>query len=178
MGVHLKSFWYKVWCKLCGDLFQLCPPKKNLEGNLKNHLQGLKHCKVVEDAASGARSGTLALSTGRRGRPSASTRAVLGAQRGLHKWFKLFHATRSSPSESTVSGKQDRTLSLLCWDFRDKSVTYAGKLYNVRGLLSDPKSGSCWVLEPTTRAKFEFMVNLCTFMDVFGILTVETMRFI
>jgi hypothetical protein len=153
---HLKSFWYKERCKLCGDLFQLCPPKKNLEGNLKNHLQGLKHCKVVEDAASGARSGSLALSTGRRGRPSAATRAVLGAQPGLHEWFKVFQATRSSPSESTVSGERDGTLSLLCWGFRDKSITYAGKLYNIQGLLNDPKSGRYWVPEPATRAEFEF----------------------
>lgn len=102
---HLKSSWYKVRCKLCGDLFQLCTPKKNIEGNLKNHLQGLKHCKVVEDAASNARSGTSALSTRRRGRLSASTRAVLGAQPGLHKWFKLFQVTRSSLSESTIAGE-------------------------------------------------------------------------
>ena len=75
---ELKSFWYKVWCKLCGDLFQLCPPNKNLLSNLDGHLQGLKHCKIVEDAASGGKFTATALSTGRRGRPTASSRAVIG----------------------------------------------------------------------------------------------------
>jgi hypothetical protein len=48
---QLKLFWYKTHYKICRDLFQLCPPKKNLQDNLDNHLQGLKHCKIMEEAA-------------------------------------------------------------------------------------------------------------------------------
>lgn len=39
----MKSLRYKVKFKLCGNLFQLCPPKKNLEANLLNPLEGIKH---------------------------------------------------------------------------------------------------------------------------------------
>jgi hypothetical protein len=46
----LKSFWYKVRCHFCGDLLQLCPPKKNLEANLRNHLGGTKHA-MAEDGS-------------------------------------------------------------------------------------------------------------------------------
>ena len=60
---ELKSFWYKVWCKLCGDLFQFYPPKKNLWSNLDGHLQGSKHCKIVKDAAGDGKSTATALST-------------------------------------------------------------------------------------------------------------------
>jgi hypothetical protein len=42
-GDSIKSFWHKVRCKVCGDLFQLCPPKKNLAANLTNHVMGIKH---------------------------------------------------------------------------------------------------------------------------------------
>jgi hypothetical protein len=48
----LKSFWYKIRCTFCNDFFQLCPPKKNLEGNLKNYMEKTKHAKVIEDVLS------------------------------------------------------------------------------------------------------------------------------
>ena len=35
---ELKSFWYKVRCKVDGQLFLLCLPKKNLRANPENHL--------------------------------------------------------------------------------------------------------------------------------------------
>ena len=47
----LKSFWFKVQCHSCGDLLQLCPPNKNLEANLRNHLGGTKHAIAVEESA-------------------------------------------------------------------------------------------------------------------------------
>jgi hypothetical protein len=37
---ELKSFWYKVRCTFCNNFFQLCPPKKNMEGHLKNQSHG------------------------------------------------------------------------------------------------------------------------------------------
>jgi len=35
-------------CIFLGDFFQLCPPKKNLEVNLKNYTMGKKHANVME----------------------------------------------------------------------------------------------------------------------------------
>ena len=35
----MKSYWFKVRCVICPkEVFQLCPPKRNLEANLLNHL--------------------------------------------------------------------------------------------------------------------------------------------
>jgi hypothetical protein len=47
-GDSIKSFWHKVCCKVCGDLFQLCPSKKNLAANLTSHVMGIKHVTKVE----------------------------------------------------------------------------------------------------------------------------------
>jgi hypothetical protein len=47
----MKSFWYKVRCTICGELFLLCPAKKNLGINLENHLNGIKHICVLQDDA-------------------------------------------------------------------------------------------------------------------------------
>jgi hypothetical protein len=40
---EVRSFWFRVKCDFCGDYFMLCPPKKNLEVNLRNHVNSLKH---------------------------------------------------------------------------------------------------------------------------------------
>jgi hypothetical protein len=86
---HLKSFWYKVHCKVCGDMMLLCLPKKNLKSNLEAHIYGLRHTKAVEAALALSRSASSALSTGRRGNPAASTRSVIGGQPSLRNWFKV-----------------------------------------------------------------------------------------
>jgi hypothetical protein len=31
---EIKSFWYKVRCKICSDIFMLCPVWKNLAAKL------------------------------------------------------------------------------------------------------------------------------------------------
>ena len=75
--LELKSFWYKVRCKLCGDLMQLCPPWKNLQANLEMHLNGFKDTKGVEDArANSNRAVTGPTSSDQRGRPPIATRVV------------------------------------------------------------------------------------------------------
>ena len=43
------SFWFRVKYNFCGDYFMLYPPKKNLEVNLRNHVNGLKYSKIWED---------------------------------------------------------------------------------------------------------------------------------
>ena len=45
-----RCYWFKVKCPYCRDMMVLCPPRKTLEVNLKNHLTGPKHLKVVEVA--------------------------------------------------------------------------------------------------------------------------------
>ena len=42
---HLKSFWFKVRCKLNGKLMLLCPQKGNLRANLENCAHGFVHTK-------------------------------------------------------------------------------------------------------------------------------------
>jgi hypothetical protein len=68
-GFKYQSYWFKVRCRLCSDFFQLCPLKKHLLANLTNHLQGLKHAKVVHDSAISSKFVSSALSNGHRGRP-------------------------------------------------------------------------------------------------------------
>ncbi len=40
--------------------FQQCVLNKNLEGNLKNHIEGTKHAKAIEDVLNKKGSVTLA----------------------------------------------------------------------------------------------------------------------
>jgi hypothetical protein len=90
---EIKIFRYKEHCKICGDIFMLCPARKNLAANLQIHLVALKHVKAQEDAMGNGKSMSSALSTGHRGRPAVATRAVIGNQLSMHKWF---HLTQSS----------------------------------------------------------------------------------
>jgi hypothetical protein len=75
-GFKYRSYWFKVRCRVCGDFFQLCPPKRNLLANLNNHLHRLKHSKAVSDSTTTSKLGSSALSTSRRGRPTKSSASV------------------------------------------------------------------------------------------------------
>lgn len=75
-ATRLKSFWYKVRCKVDGEIFQLCPARKNLKANLENHIHGLKHSKAVQELSAGERTSSNAIYSGRRGRPTSSTRTI------------------------------------------------------------------------------------------------------
>jgi hypothetical protein len=79
----LSSFYYKVRYKVCGDFFQLCPPKKNLESNLTNHYMGMRHAMKAQEAEKAKHSKGSAISTRQRGRPSVS-RPSSGNQVDLH----------------------------------------------------------------------------------------------
>jgi hypothetical protein len=46
---ELQSFLFRVKCNACRDYFVFCPPRKNLEANLRNHVISLKHIKAVDD---------------------------------------------------------------------------------------------------------------------------------
>ena len=67
---NTRCYWFKVRCPYCRDLMSLCPPRKTLEANLKNHLDGFKHQKAMEDAD---RHVSEPARTGRPGRPSRSS---------------------------------------------------------------------------------------------------------
>lgn len=79
-----KSFWFKVKCPYCRDLLSLCPPKKNLEANLENHIAGSKHMVAVEEANAKHSKSTALLS----GRPSRSgSTSAHSNQPDLHSWL-------------------------------------------------------------------------------------------
>jgi hypothetical protein len=156
----LKSFWYKVRYKVCGDIFQLCPPKKNLEANLSNHYMSIMHAMKLEEVEKAKNSKGSALSTGWRGRPSLSSRLMLGNQADLHSWFKSAATSVGASSDAACgapdSSNTDSILGFLCWGFSQPRCLYAGRSYDIRGLLSDPMPRKNWVPKPSTKRSFEF----------------------
>lgn len=122
---ELKSFWYKVRCKIDGELMLLCPSKNNLRINLLNHVEGLIHTKCCGDlvAAGKSSSAGTALHTGKRGRPTTLSKSTIGKQPDLYFWFSL-----ASPADSTSTGdgasgmNSNSFLSLLCWGFWKKTT--------------------------------------------------------
>lgn len=82
---QMKSFWWKAKCVVCNEVYSLCPPKKNLEANLRNHAEGTRHAQKVLEAATSRRG---ALISGKRGRPSKSAcDSSSGSQKQLHSFF-------------------------------------------------------------------------------------------
>ena len=45
---EVQSFQFRMECNFYRDYFMLYPPKKNLEVNLRNHANGLKHSKILD----------------------------------------------------------------------------------------------------------------------------------
>lgn len=116
------SNWFKVRCAICPkEIFQLCPPKRNLEANLFNHVQGVVHAKTLEDlnAKSAQRS---PLSTGKRGKPSRSSASNGEAsQKGLHSFFRHVEGELQSYDRESL-------YLLACWVMRGLNCVYVGKL--------------------------------------------------
>ena len=83
---QLKSFWYKVCCKLDGEFLLMYPPKWNLRANLENHLHRLIYTKCMENlvATTNLSKQSTALSTGKHGRPTTRSRSNIGNQPDLH----------------------------------------------------------------------------------------------
>ena len=126
---QLKSFWFKVRCKLDEELLLVCPQKGNLRQNLENHVHGLVHTKCCEDlaAASSSSKSSCALSSGKWGRPTARSRSTTGNQRDLHFWFNSSGSIGSEATgESPLGMHSDSILSLLCWGFGRKSLSTLG----------------------------------------------------
>jgi hypothetical protein len=157
-GDSIKSFWHKVRCKVCGDLFQLCPPKKNLAANLTNHVMGIKHVTKVEEAAHPGHLFGLAISTGHRGRPTTSSRNTLVNQNDLHNWFRIAIRFEGGCTETGggASGNFFSILSFLCWGNWRLTCIYSNKSYDITGLLMDPMPCFNWVPEPHTKGTFMY----------------------
>jgi hypothetical protein len=143
---------------VCNDLFQLCPPKKNLAANLTNHVMGIKHVTKVEEVV---RPGYLfgsTISTGRRRRPTTSNRNTLRNQNDLHNWFRT--ATRSEGGCTETGGGASSNffsiLSFLYWGNRRPTCIYSGKSYDITGLFMDPMPGFNWIPEPHTKGTFMY----------------------
>jgi hypothetical protein len=103
-----------------------------LVANLQSHLVALKHIKAQEDAVASGRLMSFALSTGRRRKPATATRAVIGNQPSMHKWFHSIQSSSQSYSGFVQISQVHSTLS---------TTSYNKKEYNVKGLLSDPHKG-------------------------------------
>jgi len=143
-----KSFWFKVRCPYCGDLLNLCPPKKNLEANLRNHLGSSKHILAVE-AAKKTITKFVGLLCGRRGRPSRlSSTSAHSNQPDLHSWFSGRLGCNQEGTSFTSGLDSNVVKTLMCWGFRDLRCFYNRLSYGVRGLLEDHMSGGNWFSEP------------------------------
>ena len=72
-SINYRSLWFKVQCQPCRELFELYPAKKNLQSNLENHLQGLKHRRILLQSSVSSRSSSIALSIGCPRKPTKSS---------------------------------------------------------------------------------------------------------
>lgn len=145
----MKSYWFKVKCLVCPrEVFQLCPPKHNLEVNLMNHVHGILHTKAQEELSRKGAAGS-ALSTGKRGRPPRSTASSgESSQKGLHFFFKHTEGELHPHDKSSLQ-------TLMCWGLRGPHCVYGGKSYGVDGLLFDPHPGKVWYAEAYLEALFQ-----------------------
>ena len=115
----------------------LCPPRKTLEVNLRNHLASFKHQAAVENAYQLTREPAR---TGRHGRPSKSTTTSSHSnQCDLHSWLRN---ALSTIVEGTSLKVQHSVLpSLMCYRFRGPTVQYSKNSFLVNALLHDPHCG-------------------------------------
>ena len=60
-----RSFWFKMKYNLCVDFLMFCPPKKNQEVDLRNHINDLKHLKAANEHLN--KDGGSTLLSGRQG---------------------------------------------------------------------------------------------------------------
>ena len=156
----MKSYWFKAKCLICPrEVFQLCPPKRNLEANLMNHVHGVVHNKTLQDLQQ--RKDGVALSTGKRGRPSrTSTSSSQSVQTGLHTFFKHTEGEILTYERMSLCART-------CWGLRGPHCIYGGKSYGIDALLFDPHPGKLWYPEPHLEACFSLEGDLTIVKGVF-----------
>ena len=143
-ATELKSSWWKTKYVVCNELYTLCPPKKNLEANLKNHAGGTRHVEKLLEADKSRRSATT---SGKQGRPTKSTvDSSNSSKRQLHAFFG--HIVDSPQVNVPQSIDRSNCKLLMCWGFRGPIAVYAGKFFEVSALLFDVKPSLCWYPEP------------------------------
>jgi len=111
----LKCFWWKAKCVSCNDLYSLCPPKKNLEANLRMHAGGSKHMEKVMQIANSEKASAM---SGKHGRPAKSTRdSSYSSQKQLHPFF--IHVGDSQHVQNSHSIDRSFLKTLMCWPGED-----------------------------------------------------------
>ena len=122
----------------------LCPLKKTLEVNLRNHLASFEHQMAVENAQQPTREATR---TSRPGRPSKSTATSSHSnQCDLYLWLK--NAPSTSVEGIPPNVQYNVLTSLMCYGFRSPSVQYGKNSFLVNVLLDDPHFGVKWYPKP------------------------------
>jgi hypothetical protein len=111
--------------------------KKNLEAILRNHVGRSRHVEKVLEIST---LGKGALRSGKRGRP---TKSLGGSSQSNQKQVHAFFSHVVDNPEVNLSHFMDRSeyKTLMCWGFRGPFVVYAGKSYEIEGLLFDTKPG-------------------------------------
>ena len=98
--------------------------------------------------------GKGALRSGKRGRPTKSLGdSSQSNQRQLHAFFS--HIVDNPEVNQSHSMDRSKCKTLMCWGFRGPFVVYAGKSFEVEGLLFDTKSGQIWYTEPWLKEVIE-----------------------
>jgi hypothetical protein len=155
-ALELRCFWYKVRCMFCYDFFQLCPPKKDLETNLRNHVEGTKHVGCVHREEEKKSKSEHPMTMGRKGYPATSNKTVSGNQSSLHGWVGG-RREDGLPPESLAEGTRDSNMRLLYWGYWKSSCplnSRAGGLYDICSLRLDTFVGGNWSHEPNVSASF------------------------
>jgi hypothetical protein len=109
--------------------------------SIPHHIHIFKH---VFDAPSGKGGGGTGICGRQWRRFAVSTRAVIGNQPSMHKWF---HSTQSSSQYyggSVQTGQVHSTLIFFWWGYWESTTSYNNKVYDVKKLLSDPHKGINW----------------------------------
>ena len=92
--IDLKSFWWKTKCVLCNDVYNLCLPKKNLEANLRNHVEEIKDVEKLLEFVNVKKTSIL---LDKRGRPSKSVADSSRSQSSRKQLHAFFSHTMDNP---------------------------------------------------------------------------------
>lgn len=114
----------------------MCPPRKTLEVNLRNFLEGPKHKKIVEVIEQLSKEPTR---TNHPKGPNRSTTTSFHFNQGdLHTWFRSVLSNNVKGTSHVIDG--NILFSLICYGFCGPTIECKGNSYDVNVLLNDPHS--------------------------------------